>query len=129
MHFSLFVGGTPIVALLNPIFWLLVPLWFIGHSQFIKELFPAPVYYMAMLCWVLGNFLLVYLTVISCRLVHRGELLVSAFLVPIYWVMMSMAAAKAAWQLVTQPVHWEKTFHGLFPQSAENPLPASTNHP
>jgi hypothetical protein len=28
---------------------------------------------------------------------------------------MSMAAVKAAWQLATQPTHWEKTFHGLVP--------------
>ena len=115
LHFCLFVGGTPIVAILNPVFWLMVVLWFVGHPQFIKALFPAPVYYVGILTWAFGNFLLVYLTVISCQLVRRSELLWAALLVPVYWVMMSMAAVKAVWQLVIQPTHWEKTVHGLFP--------------
>jgi len=33
--------------------------------------------------------------------------------VPIYWVMMSIAAVKAMWQLVVTPSFWEKTAHGL----------------
>jgi cellulose synthase/poly-beta-1,6-N-acetylglucosamine synthase-like glycosyltransferase len=118
INFFLFVGGTPVLALLNPIFWSMCLLWFVVHPEFIKSLFPAPVYYVGMLSWAFGNFLLVYLTVISCRLIRHGELFVAALLVPIYWVMMSIAAVKAAWQLVTQPAHWEKTFHGLSPARA-----------
>jgi len=34
-------------------------------------------------------------------------------LVPLYWVMMSMAATKAFVQLVGAPTFWEKTVHGL----------------
>jgi hypothetical protein len=34
-------------------------------------------------------------------------------LVPVYWVMMSIAALKAMWQLVVTPSFWEKTAHGL----------------
>jgi len=33
--------------------------------------------------------------------------------VPFYWVLMSLAAAKAVLQLVRQPTYWEKTTHGL----------------
>jgi len=113
MHFCLFVGGTPVLAVLNPVFWAMTVLWFVGHPFVIKEIFPAPVYYLSLLCWAFGNFTLGYLTVISCRLTRRGELLFAALVVPLYWVMMSMAAIKALWQLVTSPNHWEKTVHGL----------------
>jgi len=128
-HFCLFVGGTPLLALLNPLFWMMAPIWFLAHPAFIKELFPAPVYYIGMFSWALGNFLLVYLTVVSCRLVRRTELLIPALFVPAYWVMMSMAAVKAAWQLVTQPAHWEKTFHGLAPLTASNVAGLSSSEP
>ncbi len=36
-----------------------------------------------------------------------------ALLTPVYWALMSIAAYKAAWQLVTKPFYWEKTRHGL----------------
>ena len=37
----------------------------------------------------------------------------AALLVPVYWVMMSMAAVKALFQVVVRPAFWEKTVHGL----------------
>ena len=113
MHFTMFVGGTPILAVINPIFWFMTLLWFVAHPAFIQELFPAPIYYLGLLSWAFGNFLLVYVTVMSCRVAKRPELLVPALLVPIYWVMMSMAAVKAVSQLVGAPTFWEKTVHGL----------------
>jgi len=113
LHFCLFVGGTPILAALNPIFWAMTVIWFVGHPHFIQAIFPAPVYYAGMLCWGLGNFLIYYLTVLTCRLTGRSELLFQALVVPLYWVMMSVAAAKALWQLVGARSFWEKTFHGL----------------
>jgi cellulose synthase/poly-beta-1,6-N-acetylglucosamine synthase-like glycosyltransferase len=113
MHYTMFVGGTPILAIINPIFWFMTILWFVAHPAFIQQLFPAPDYYLGLLSWAFGNFLLVYVTVMSCRVAKRGELLVAALLVPIYWVMMSMAAVKALSQLVGAPTFWEKTVHGL----------------
>jgi cellulose synthase/poly-beta-1,6-N-acetylglucosamine synthase-like glycosyltransferase len=112
-HVAIFVGGTPLLAVLNPVFWALTLLWFIGRPHLIQQIFPAPVYYLGLLCWVFGNFLLGYLTILSCRITRRGEFLWAALAVPVYWVMMSMAAIKAMWQLVGTPTLWEKTAHGL----------------
>jgi cellulose synthase/poly-beta-1,6-N-acetylglucosamine synthase-like glycosyltransferase len=117
LHFCLFVGGTPILAFLNPIFWTMTALWFVGRPHFILEIFPAPLYYVSLLCWAFGNFLIYYLTVISCRIGRRSELLFTALVVPVYWVMMSMAAVKAFWQLAGARSFWEKTFHGLDPET------------
>jgi cellulose synthase/poly-beta-1,6-N-acetylglucosamine synthase-like glycosyltransferase len=116
-HFAIFVGGTPVLAVLNPVFWVLTLLWFVGHPMLIQEIFPAPVYYVGLFCWVFGTFLLGYLTLLSCRITRRGEFLWAALVVPLYWVMMSMAAAKAIWQLVGSPTLWEKTTHGLHKDS------------
>jgi cellulose synthase/poly-beta-1,6-N-acetylglucosamine synthase-like glycosyltransferase len=114
-QFTLFMGATPCLAILNPVFWALTVIWFIGHPHIIKAVFPAPVFYLGLLCWSLGNFLIAYMTVITCRMIKRVELVWVALLVPIYWVMMSMAAAKALIQLVVAPTFWEKTAHGLDP--------------
>jgi len=113
MHFTIFVGGTPILAIINPIFWLMTIVWFVARPHFIEQIFPAPIYYLGLLSWAFGNFLLVYVTVMSVRIINRGELLIAALLVPLYWIMMSMAAVKAVSQLVGAPNFWEKTVHGL----------------
>jgi cellulose synthase/poly-beta-1,6-N-acetylglucosamine synthase-like glycosyltransferase len=112
-HFCLFIGGTPLLALLNPIFWVMTAIWFIGHPGLILEIFPAPVYYLGLVSFTFGNFALFYLTILSCRIKGMQGLLWAALMVPLYWVMMSLAAAKALLQLVASPNYWEKTAHGL----------------
>jgi cellulose synthase/poly-beta-1,6-N-acetylglucosamine synthase-like glycosyltransferase len=115
-HLSAFVGATPIIAVLNPVFWILTILWFATHLAFLREIFPAPVYYLGLALWAFGNFLLWYLTVLTALHTNDDGLFVAALLVPLYWIMMSMAATKAVWQLVVTPSFWEKTVHGLTPK-------------
>lgn len=110
---NLFVGGTPVLALLNPIFWVMTAVWFIAHPVAVRTLFPAPIYYAGIACWAFGSFTVVYMMVVSVRISRRPELLVTALLAPVYWLMMSIAALKAAVQLVVAPSFWEKTTHGL----------------
>ena len=125
-HFCVFVGGTPVLALLNPAFWFLTVLWFVAHPALIEHVYPAPLYYIALTCWGCGNVLLGYLTLLSCRITRRGELLSAALLVPLYWVMMSLAAVKAFWQLAATPTFWEKTVHGLHFRSRSEVAAAGT---
>jgi hypothetical protein len=47
----------------------------------------------------------------------------AALLLPVYWVLMSLAAVKAFVQLVFNPNYWEKTQHGLSHQVATDPSP------
>jgi cellulose synthase/poly-beta-1,6-N-acetylglucosamine synthase-like glycosyltransferase len=116
-HLSAFVGATPILAVLNPIFWGLTIVWFIAHPAFVLEIFPAPVYYLGLALWSFGNFLLWYLTILTARQTQHDGLVFAALLVPLYWIMMSIAAVKAVWQLVVTPSFWEKTVHGLTPKA------------
>jgi cellulose synthase/poly-beta-1,6-N-acetylglucosamine synthase-like glycosyltransferase len=111
--FNLFVGGTPVLALVNPLLWLMTIWWFVSKPGWIQALFPAPLYYAAVICLVFGNLTCVYLNVVTARLAGHDELVGTALLTPIYWLMMSVAAVKAAWQLASKPQFWEKTIHGL----------------
>jgi glycosyltransferase XagB len=118
LHLSAFVGATPVLAALNPVFWGLTALWFIAHPVFLLEITPAPIYYIGLTLWSIGNFVLWYLTVLTASHTDQDHLVVTALLVPVYWVMMSIAAVKAAWQLVVTPSFWEKTVHGLHAEEA-----------
>jgi cellulose synthase/poly-beta-1,6-N-acetylglucosamine synthase-like glycosyltransferase len=121
LHLSAFVGATPFLAVLNPVFWLLTVVWFVAHPVFLLEVFPAPVYYVGLALWSVGNFVLWYLTVLTARHTMRQGLVLAAMLVPLYWIMMSVAATKAAWQLIITPSYWEKTVHGLASTKSEVP--------
>jgi cellulose synthase/poly-beta-1,6-N-acetylglucosamine synthase-like glycosyltransferase len=123
LNFAIFVGGTPILSALNPIFWALTIVWFAAHPVFLQEIYPAPVYYVSLAVWVFGNFLFIYLTLLSARHVHGGQLLLAALFVPLYWVMMAIAAFKALFQLIFTPSYWEKTAHGLGPDDKTQPVP------
>jgi cellulose synthase/poly-beta-1,6-N-acetylglucosamine synthase-like glycosyltransferase len=111
--FNIVVGATPLLAALNPVFWLLSFLWILGRPGIVQELFPAWLYYPALASLVGGNCLAVYRTMVGVRSSGRLDLLAAALCSPLYWAMMSIAAIRAMVQLVVDPSHWEKTVHGL----------------
>jgi glycosyltransferase XagB len=107
------VGGGVVSALLAPIFWLLLALWIYSQPDWIAMLFPGPIFYVASLSLVAGNFLLVLLSLGAA--VGRGhdDLSPHALLIPCYWVLMSVATYVALVELLLRPSHWHKTEHGL----------------
>ena len=42
----------------------------------------------------------------------RPGLAMFALLMPVYWLLISLAAYRAVWQLARNPYLWEKTEHG-----------------
>jgi cellulose synthase/poly-beta-1,6-N-acetylglucosamine synthase-like glycosyltransferase len=113
VRFNLFVGGTPVLAMLNPISWALIILWFVLQPHFILEIMPAPVYYSGLFGWLFGNFILYYLNLMVAYEFDDEKVFMAALRLPLYWVMMAIAAVKAMLQLVFTPAYWEKTQHGL----------------
>ena len=113
LRFNLLIGGTPLVVLLNPVFWVVTVLWFTLHPAFVQFLFPPWLFYPALLCMVVGNFFVYFAGIVGCRMAGLAGLAGAALLAPLYWLMMSIAAVKALAQLVTAPSRWEKTVHGL----------------
>ncbi len=61
----------------------------------------------------LANFVFVLLGFISCAKRRLWSLWPYALLAPFYWVLISLAAYKGAWQLMLKPWFWEKTIHGF----------------
>jgi cellulose synthase/poly-beta-1,6-N-acetylglucosamine synthase-like glycosyltransferase len=111
MH--LLVGGTPIVNVINPLFWAANIYYAITRDQRILALFPRPLLYAAVFVFLTGNFLFVYTNFLGLVHRERWHLLSAVLLTPFYWLLMSVAAVRAFGQLVTNPHLWEKTPHGL----------------
>ncbi|WP_188586487.1 hypothetical protein [Gordonia jinhuaensis] len=87
--------------------------WVIGQVGLIAELFPPGVYYPAMISFIFGNSATIYMNLIALREDQRSALMWPALVVPLYWVLMSIAALKGMWQMISAPSYWEKTAHGL----------------
>lgn len=114
--FQLVVGGRISFMLINPLLWAMTIAYFVLYRQVgaaIESIYPGPVFYMAVTSLVIGNFVYLYNYMIGC--VKRGHfnLVKYVFLVPIYWLMISVSAGIALFQLFFKPHYWEKTIHGL----------------
>lgn len=116
LRFNLFVGGTPFMAAMNPVSWMLLVMWFTLEPKFIKDIMPGPVYYTGLVGWLLGNMLFYYLNLAVAYEFGKRTIFRAALLLPLYWVMMAIAAIKAFVQLLLNPNFWEKTQHGLSKQ-------------
>jgi glycosyltransferase XagB len=125
LSYTFLIGGTPVNFLLNPIMWLLF-----GVSFFIdtRSLFSPPHFlvYLAFFNLVIGNIIVLFISMISTLPRKNYDLILYALLCPVYWMFQSFAAYKAAWQLITKPFYWEKTNHGIskkavMPQTASAP--------
>lgn len=117
VRFNLFVGGTPLLAAINPISWMLLVMWFTLEPQFIVDIMIPPVYYAGLAGWLIGNFAFFYLNLGVAYTFNKWSVFRAALLLPLYWVMMAIAAVKAFYQLIFNPSYWEKTQHGLSSQS------------
>jgi cellulose synthase/poly-beta-1,6-N-acetylglucosamine synthase-like glycosyltransferase len=110
--FHFFIGAPPFTMLLAPILWAITLLvWFTNTFDF-GWLFPEPFGTMALFNLVIGNLFLVYFGVIAALKRKYYELVPVGVLLPVYWVLHSIAAYKAFWQLIFNPHYWEKTQHG-----------------
>lgn len=131
------VLGTPLLPILNPIFWGLLILWILTKAAWIQALFPGIIYYIATIQLIFGNFMFMYTNAMGtywvirdCESKHARPfsygIIRCAILTPIYWIMMSIAAYKALVQLVVKPFYWEKTHHGLTTTAKEENKADST---
>lgn len=113
LRFTLILAGTPVIACLNLVFWFITLAWVLGQPPLIEDIFPAAVYFPALIALVFGNAATVYMNLVACRENGRPDLLIACLTSPLYWLLMAIASAKGCWQLLRNPSYWEKTFHGL----------------
>lgn len=101
---------------INPIMWITTITYFAFYSyssEFIEQFFPLPVLYMSMICLIFGNFLYMYYYMIACHRYGYHKLIKYMYLVPFYWLAMSIAGWVALYEFIIKPHYWAKTKHGL----------------
>ncbi|MDO8551725.1 MAG: glycosyltransferase [bacterium] len=114
--FQLIIGMRMSFMLINPLLWLMTLSYFVLHKyvgSVIESFYPAPVFYTAVFSMVFGNFMYIYNYMIGCINRRHYSLVKYVFLIPLYWLLASVAAFIALYQLITKPHFWEKTNHGL----------------
>ena len=114
--FQLIIGARISFMLINPILWLTTISYFAAYAYVgpaIEELFPSYIFYMAVFSLLVGNFTYIYNYMIGAMKREHYSLVKFVFLIPLYWLVASYAAAVAAYQLIVKPHYWEKTVHGL----------------
>lgn len=110
--FHFFIGAPPLLMLINPIVWAITALFYLlGESRF-DWLFPEPIGTLAVFNLFFANLLLVYFGIVAALKRRYYDLVVAGVMQPAYWVLHSIAAYKALWQLIRKPHFWEKTEHG-----------------
>ena len=100
-------------------------MWFAAQARFVEQLFPGAAYYLALLSWGVGNFVIAYIGVLTIVRTRRWELIGAVLLAPAYSVLMSIAALRAVLQFLVAPSHWEKTSHGLHSAPDVNSAPTA----
>jgi cellulose synthase/poly-beta-1,6-N-acetylglucosamine synthase-like glycosyltransferase len=115
LTFQLIVGGNALAALVHPLFMAALiysvasgaPMWR-GDNATVAIL--AAVYSMSVVIGYLTSAFLGWLGLLRRGLLDTAWVLV---LTPVHWLLLSLAAWRALYQLVFAPYAWEKTEHGL----------------
>jgi glycosyltransferase XagB len=113
--FQAYFAGIIVSALAHPVFYLLL-----AHDLASGFLFQATITPIGAPFWVIACFnfaggyaaslVLGWITIRTRRIEGVcGHVL----LIPVYWMLVSVAAYRALYQLFTAPFYWEKTEHGL----------------
>ena len=116
LTFQLIVGGKILSMFINPFMWATTIAYFALRAivgPFIESIFPPVIFYMAVFSLVFGNFLYMYYYMIGCAKREYEDIIKYVFLVPFYWLGMSIAAWIAVIEIIRRPHHWAKTHHGL----------------
>ena len=108
-HFSGGYEGIRIGAL-NFRAW---PLVYFGDGEDPFWSIFSQIFFAGSLIMLLANLIFIGIGVAACVKRKYYYLIPAALLMPLYWLLISLAAWKGFWQIFTKPFYWEKTVHGL----------------
>jgi cellulose synthase/poly-beta-1,6-N-acetylglucosamine synthase-like glycosyltransferase len=128
LAFQLLVGGTVLAALVHPLFLALVLAdaasgALLAPGETSAEHLRKGLELATLAAGYLGS-LLLGLVGLTRRKMRRIAFSLAA--IPLYWLLLSLAAWRALVQFLFSPYKWEKTEHGLARTSWREPTRAST---
>jgi cellulose synthase/poly-beta-1,6-N-acetylglucosamine synthase-like glycosyltransferase len=106
-------GLVPVLNAFNFLLWSAMVVWLVARPDWITLMFPPFTYYMSLVLLVLAAPLSIFAGLVTTVALGKPYLWWAALLVPAYWMLQSIAALKALYQLFFRPAYWELTVHGL----------------
>ncbi len=132
LGFQAFVGGSFLAPLVFPPLAAIYLYWLWTGTNALDPLFPGPLLDASLFLLPVANGLLIYFHILAGWQRRRSTLVLWAIQLPAYYLLMSVAAWKALWQLIWKPHYWEKTAHGLSqmePIRTEDPPHVKSHRP
>ena len=96
--FQFIVCGKFLSMFINPLLWMITVTYFTFRAQaapIIEPFFPSWILYLGVFALVFGNFLYLYYYMVGLAKRQYYGLIKYAFLVPLYWLSMSVATWRA----------------------------------
>ncbi len=112
LKFQLTFGTSVFIPLVNPILWMLTAASFLLPIN-LSWLEPGYLRLICMFNLLAGNASYLSIYVIACLKLKKYHYTPYALLMPLYWVLHSIASWRGLIQLVRKPFYWDKTSHGL----------------
>jgi glycosyltransferase XagB len=118
LFFEIYVGGLILSSLLHTVFLLSFAVRAaIGYWPRLDD--PLDLAYLAILLLGYGGTIVLVVAGLIRRRATR--LLGTQLLLPVYWILHSIAALRAAYQLLVRPYFWGQTQHGRTRQERRPP--------
>lgn len=111
LKFQLTFGASVFMPLINPVLWLLTMITLFTSIAF-YGLLPGYVQAICIFNFVAGNLTYSVLHVAACVKQKNFRVIPFAVLMPVYWLLISVASWRGIIQLARKPFLWEKTSHG-----------------
>ena len=100
------------MPIINPFLWVIAAISFAVPWLFTGLVF-LPLQFICVFNLVVGNMAYLLLYFVTCIDEKNYNFVPLASAMPLYWVLISIAAWRGLLQLVTKPFYWEKTLHGV----------------
>jgi cellulose synthase/poly-beta-1,6-N-acetylglucosamine synthase-like glycosyltransferase len=107
------VVGTPLAFLASPILWAFLAIDLVEGRAPAIGFGGSLMVTIAAVNLLFGNGLMIACSGIAALQRRNYRLAAFSLLMPVYWMLHSVAAWRALGQLITKPSYWEKTPHGL----------------
>lgn len=113
LGFQVLVGGFTLSTLIHPLFYGVIAysLATTGLPANFEDGASLAIFHVLVL--ISGYSLAIGAGMAAVAARGRVALFGQSLMMPIYWILISIAGYKAVWQLVIRPFHWEKTEHGI----------------
>ena len=108
--FQAIIGGVVFSSLAHPIFLGLL-LWQMPYAQLPSDLTLIALWVLSLFNLSFGYLVTMWLGLITLKFRSLVGFSFAIFTLPLYWILISLAAYRAVVQLLYAPFYWEKTRH------------------